>query len=372
MHATTEHLFKIVLLYLALFTLNAHAVVSEDLTIGSAKALGLGNAVTADPPGIDSVHFNPAGLARMKGRQFELKIFGGAASVEMEFDDHYTDSWTEKMFKTREGSPDDFVDDEVLGKTSEIEGLAAMLPWTGLVELPTALVAPLGGASFSPEGTNYTIATNVYPVLAGGFTRAEDDPGRFLGTQLAFSVITYFAPSIGFKFNDEISLGAAITFNYVGVGVDLDFREPNLAISYLEDIRAGKCADPNNTNNFLEISDFFPCLPPEEALRPYDVLGRVVIETEKMLSVGVNLGILWEVTPWMTIGAVYQSPIDMDMDGDFSFVQSDPLLNFITKMDDSFYGILSNGPKSIAALTKREVTGKANLKMEYPEHYAIG
>ena len=128
MHVSTQFLPKLVLPCLALLATNAQAVVSEDLTIGSAKALGLGNAVTADPPGIDSVHFNPAGLARMKGRQFELKIFGGAASVEMGFDDYYTDSWTEKMFKTREGSPDDFVDDEVLGQTSEIEGWRRCCP----------------------------------------------------------------------------------------------------------------------------------------------------------------------------------------------------------------------------------------------------
>ena len=53
---------------------HGHAALVENLTLGNAKALALANAVTADPPGIDSIHFNPAGLAAMKGRQSNLKI----------------------------------------------------------------------------------------------------------------------------------------------------------------------------------------------------------------------------------------------------------------------------------------------------------
>ena len=50
---------------------------TDSLTIGSAKALSLGHAVTADPPNIDSIHFNPAGLIRLKGRQMHLKAVVG-------------------------------------------------------------------------------------------------------------------------------------------------------------------------------------------------------------------------------------------------------------------------------------------------------
>ncbi|MCG8314733.1 MAG: outer membrane protein transport protein [Pseudomonadales bacterium] len=368
-----QNVIKIALSTLAmLLTANAHAVVSESLTIGSAKALGLGHAVTADPPGIDSVHFNPAGLTRLEGRQYELKIFGGIASVEMTFDDHYTDTWTEKIEQNREGAPADYTYDEVLGQTSKLDGLAAMLPGVGLTGLPAVLAAPLGGASYSPPGSNFTFANNVYPILAGGFTRSDTDPGRFVGRQLGFSVFSYFSPSFAVKVTEDLSFGATVTFNYSAVGVDLDFREPNLLISYLEDLRAGKCNDLSNPDQFLEISDFFPCTDPDHTLKLYDVLGRVTINTEKMLSLGFNLGVLWDVTPWLSIGAVYQSPIDMDMEGDFSFEQSDSLLNFINAMDVHFGNILSNGPKNIAALTKRTVEGKARLKMEYPEHFAFG
>src|ERR1035437_9432576 len=45
---------------------SAHAALNDTLLI-SPTAMSLGNAVTADPPGIESIHFNPAGLARMTG-----------------------------------------------------------------------------------------------------------------------------------------------------------------------------------------------------------------------------------------------------------------------------------------------------------------
>ena len=65
--------------YLALaaaiaFSSGVNAQLLHNVTIGNPKALGLGNAVTADPPGIDSIHFNPAGLAKIKGRQMNIKL----------------------------------------------------------------------------------------------------------------------------------------------------------------------------------------------------------------------------------------------------------------------------------------------------------
>ena len=44
----------------------ARAALTENLTT-NVTAMALGNAVTADPPGIGSIHFNPAGLARLEG-----------------------------------------------------------------------------------------------------------------------------------------------------------------------------------------------------------------------------------------------------------------------------------------------------------------
>ena len=87
-----------------LITANANAVITDNLTIGNAKALALGHAVTADPPGIDSIHYNPAGLVRLKGRQAELKFVAGQLGVELKFDNAYTPSWSAKLAAAEQGA----------------------------------------------------------------------------------------------------------------------------------------------------------------------------------------------------------------------------------------------------------------------------
>ncbi len=57
--------FCLSLFALALFSKGASAQLTDNLSLGNPKALALGHAVTADPPGIDSIHYNPAGLAKI-------------------------------------------------------------------------------------------------------------------------------------------------------------------------------------------------------------------------------------------------------------------------------------------------------------------
>src|SRR5690554_7819876 len=62
----------------------AQAQLAQNLTI-HPKALALGNAVTADPPGIMAVYFNPAGLTKLVGRQFEINLLGVYLDVDADF-----------------------------------------------------------------------------------------------------------------------------------------------------------------------------------------------------------------------------------------------------------------------------------------------
>ncbi|MCG8671908.1 MAG: outer membrane protein transport protein [Pseudomonadales bacterium] len=370
----------------SLFAVNsAQAVLTDNITIGNAKALGLGHAVTADPPGIDSVHFNPAGLTRLEGRQQEIKVISGFFNIELEFGKDYTDSWERRLYggNTPEdkanaiaSSPDGFFYDESNGATSETEGAALMLPFVGLTEIPVIL-APLGGASYSPPDSKITFATNVYSPLMVGFNRADDDPGRFMGEKLAFSLITYFSPSVAVQVTDTLSIGAAITFNYAGVGLDLAFREPNFGLRWLEELRKESCGltEPNVSLGF---SDFLPCIDDDESVLLYDTLGRLKFEVENNLTFGMNLGVLWEATPWLSLGAVYQAPVEMDMEGEFSWDQGDSLLNFFQQLEGSLsdqFGFpidFAAIDPSLGALVNPRTEGKAKVNMTMPAHMSFG
>ena len=68
----------------ALGSLPAHAALTENLAV-SPVAMSLGNAVTADPPGLDSIHFNPAGLAKITSDTRSDTIFGAVLRTTADF-----------------------------------------------------------------------------------------------------------------------------------------------------------------------------------------------------------------------------------------------------------------------------------------------
>ncbi|MDX1694040.1 MAG: outer membrane protein transport protein [Ketobacteraceae bacterium] len=368
-------------LLISLTVPTAHAVLTDNITIGNAKALGLGNAVTADPPGIDSVHFNPAGLTRLEGRQQELKVITGFFNIQLEFGDDYTEVWKGEDYlgSVPDGAPEGFFYDESKGATSETEGAALMLPFVGLTEIPVIL-APLGGASYSPPGSKVTFATNVYSPLMVGFNRSDDDPGRFMGEKLAFSLITYFSPSVAIQLTDTLSIGGTITFNYAGVGLDLAFREPNFGLQWLERLRQESCDNVVTPDDeFLGFSDFIPCISEDQSVRLYDTLGRLQFEVENGLTFGMNVGVLWEPKPWLSLGAVYQSAVDMDMEGWFSWDQGQSLLNFFQQLEGGLgekfdmpgMRFSDLGP-AFGALVEPRTTGKAKVQMTMPAHFSFG
>lgn len=177
----------------------SYAVITDNLTIGSAKAMSLGNAVTADPPGIDSTHYNPAGLASIKGAQKEVKVIAALFDISMQLGDRDPD--TQKQIDDHQNSghfPASFTQDDAYRSVSHTEGAAVVLPGVGLINLPLLLGA-FGGLSYSPPGSDMTFSTSAYAPFFLGFTRAEDDPGRFMGTKFAIVLVNYFTPSVAIK-----------------------------------------------------------------------------------------------------------------------------------------------------------------------------
>lgn len=345
---------------------DCNAVLTDNLTIGNAKAIGLGHAVTADPPGIDAIHFNPAGLAELRGRQSQYKLISGDFSVVLEFGDYMEERQDLIDEKQADGNfPDGFFTDSAKNTTSETEGATLMLPFVGMTDIPV-LLGVVGGASYSPPGSNFTFATGVYTPLAVGFNRADDDPGRFIGSRLSLFRLTYFAPTLAYRLSETLSLGAGINFSYSGVGLDLNFRGPHVGLISLAEIQQQWCDQQQ--------------APPIDVcggqLPLYGELGELSVAVEDPLSLGINVGALWQPMPWLSVGAVYQSESDMNMEGEFTWNSSDSWVNFLEPIiaDDlyqgasDFIGLLGwSLPQG-----KPNLHGKASLDMTMPEHFALG
>lgn len=355
----------------SLYSSTSHAVLTDSLTVGSAKALSLGNAVTADPPGIDSIHFNPAGLAALKGRQYQLKVIGAAFNVKLKFGDYVPErkAWMDDM-RSKGYLPESWFNDVAHNSVSNTEGAALMLPGLGMTDLPV-MIGPMGGFTYNPPGSDATFANSVYTPMAVGFYRADDDPGRFIGKRLSFTLLSYFTPSFAYQFNDEWSFGATLTFNYAGAGIDLPFRSGQTSLGFLAEVQHQTC--PSNPSAAI----CNPDNPNAPTINLYDQEGELIVEAENPMTLGFNAGVLWHPVEWATFGAVYQAPVKMNMKGTFTWDNGASWNAFIAPLMAKT-GSYEAANKLLGALGwslpegKPHTTGVTKVNMTMPAHYAFG
>ena len=324
-----------------LFSQRVSAELAQNLSIGNPKALALGNAVTADPPGIDSIHFNPAGLTRLKGRLQQTKLIVADVSITGEFrSNEEFDAFQEEVG----------IYDPVANTDSELSSAAAYLPFYGFTELPVA-GGILGGASVSSKDSNMTFATSVYMPFAMGMVRDDDDPGRHAGRKMAATRLTYFSPSIGLKITDNFSVGASVGFSYVGMALDLDFRLSNNTITSVASGLNDICG--TNGDSFGDVCG--------EEFNTFSTLIRMEGEFEKPLSLTMNVGFLWDVTPWLTWGLVWQSSASDELEGDLRLTFSDEVWRVVEALGE--FGV---------EMDSRTLEYKASQEMLLAQHISTG
>lgn len=330
------------------------AQLGQNLPVASAKANSLGNAVTADPPGIDSIHFNPAGLARLPGSEIQLK--GVMAILES--------SASFQSTKGYENMLNYFgFEDPYANRDSKVDGLAVLMPFAGIIKLDTWAGGGLGGIAYRPRGSPLTFATAVYTPLIGGlYIKGDDDPGIFSGRTRAVTRLTYLSPSVAYQMTPDFAVGASLGVSYFGIGLDMDLRFPNLILSGVGGISNAIC----RLN-----SSFAPCAG---SLSPVTPLANINLLLEDYMSTTMNFGFLWSATEWLDVGVVYQSASSDSLKGDMTIEYKPDLANYLNGYRTAFNGTplqlaldLINFPKN----TSSDVTtGTVNL--DYPEHFAIG
>ncbi len=360
----------------------AHASFTDSLTIGNAKALSLGHAVTADPPGIDSIYFNPAGLTRLKGRQLHLKgVFGiFETNYELgeygEYEQGLIDQLAELKWPGSNGNlpPEGqaYFYDEAHNSKSEVEGPTVMLPG-GMVDLPFA-GGFMGGASYSPPGSPYTFATNVYTPMMSGYHRADDDPGRFFQKRGAFTLLTYFSPSIGIQISDEVQLGAALNFSYAGFGLDIPAREPHLLLFYygFPSVQENFCNDDGTPTG---VPDINLC----HVVSPYQTYGNLLIEADQPIVFSYNIGLLWSPQPWLTLGLSYNSAVKTHLKGEYDF-PIEPYFKqvLLDAMSGSLWPTLITTVNALGLSlptyeqTATQGSGDVDVRYEIPQHVSAG
>jgi long-subunit fatty acid transport protein len=342
----------------------AQAQLTQNLTL-HPKALALGNAVTADPPGIMAIHYNPAGLTKLDGRQLEVVLMNILLDIKATFTapDGY------EIFNIDGLETDPLTGDQrdpVANSTSHTHNVALYLPGFGILRTPPGpAVAPSAGISIKPPGSKLTFGNAFFLPMAAGFYRDEEDPGRYMPQATALQRTTYLSPTVGYEINDKWAVGAGIHISHMGLAVDQYMRAPNLLLGVAETLQTA-----------------FNCESGDEPLQPWlalcggnvgpwDDIGVLSLNMQETVSPTYALGVLWEPTDWFTWGASYTSEADMNMKGTFQIQYTEDWSGFWQRLNNSVLGAISSAILSLPSGAPKEA-GNVSMDLVYPQHFQTG
>lgn len=356
----------------------ARAELATNMAV-DVRAMSMGNAVTADPPGIMSVHFNPAGLTHLKGRRMDLQFLGVNFSVENTFTAPagynvfgYSDDPVVCADLPNDGSS---VCHQFKEGQSTVSGISLYLPIIDkMINLPPGplLAGPLPAFSINPPGSKFTFATATYLPMAAGLYHDKDDPGNFMGKQMALERITYLSPSVGYKINDAWSVGASIGFSYQAIALDTDFRAPNMLMGFARTLYENICAPFRGQSNLaLDIFLFGVCRP-NEGLGPFQNMASLNVSMTQRFSPSWNLGVLWEPVDWFAWGAVWQSEVKTHMNGNFKIEYAQATQDTINGIGGSPTGAIGLAVLGIPTHINAEDVGQISMDLTMPAHFQTG
>ena len=342
----------------------AQAQLTQNLTL-HPKALALGNAVTADPPGLMAIHYNPAGLTKLDGRQLEVNVLSIYLDIDADFiaDEDY------EIFGIKGLETDPLTGkqrDPVANTRSHTNNVALYVPGYGILRLPPGpAVAPSAGISIKPPGSKLTFANAFYMPMAAGFYREKDDPGRYQPQAATLQRTTYLSPTVGYEINDEWSVGAGIQLSHFGFAADQYMRAPNMLIGVAE-----------------VLQDAFNCESGDEPLQPWlalcggnvgpwDDIGAMNLNLQETISPTYALGVMWEPTDWFRWGASYTSEADMNLKGQFEIQYTDDWSGFWQSVNGSVLGAITSAILSLPSGAPREA-GNVSMDLVYPQHFQTG
>lgn len=338
----------------------SQAAMTENLAT-SVTAMSLGNAVTADPPGIESIHFNPAGLARLDGTRVTNSVF--AARFR---------SWAD--FRQPEGfSIGSWDDDPLAGTQTGNFQQSLYVPFRGVPGSSFPLLVGAGlGLSYQPPNSRFTFATATYLPQAVGFTRTDDDdPARYNGRMAVIQRLVYLSPSVGFKVSDTLSVGIAVPVAHQAFALDTDMRTPNDFLGIVGKLQSAFC--PDNGGNPIDVFFFGLCSGGKEGrLNPFKKAARLQIDATAPVDLSMNAGVLWEPYEWISVGAVYRGGSDAVLRGRYRFDTEPMLREFSAGLYKSLLGPIVAAMFGIPPVIPKVQEGDMTMVLPHPRHLQVG
>lgn len=360
-------------------TNSAYAALGQNLSV-DLRALSLGNAVTADPPGINSIHFNPAGLTQIKGLQTDVQGILAHFDIKRDFKapagyNVFGFSDDPIVCNDSPDNPSSLCTDYKGWVSGDVEYASLYVPvLKKIVDMGEGmpLAAPTGGIAYNPPGSKITYATAAYAPLIAGFGAEDGNPGNFMGQQVALERITYLSPSAAYKVNDNWSVGASIGMSYQAVALKSDLRFPNELIGVLRMIDEAVCAPFLENGNIVTDLLLFGMCNGDEGLDPFKKFATIDVALEQTLTPSYNLGVLWEPSDDFALGLVYQSSSKMNLKGRYKIENEKAPRELIRGLNSSATGQILAAILGFPGYVPAVDSGLISMDLNYPAHFQAG
>ncbi|HUN54474.1 MAG TPA: outer membrane protein transport protein [Smithella sp.] len=295
----------------------AEAMFTEDVAI-DPEAISLANTVTARPPGIAALHYNPAGLSLMGDGDFITQGLVGAVIKK-------TNTFTQDPnYRGFNDIHDNLIKDPLAGTSGTNNNGIAYIPILDITLKWPVLPLPLSGLSHREPGSNWTFGFSIYTPYAGGWNCNSDDPSRFDGQSLYLQHLIYFGPGVSYRVSKTFSIGASFGAGQTAMGIGTDVRAPNAIVNIT---RALGDATQGGANPISDLTIPLPLFG--GGLGIYEPVGNLSIAMRDDFSPSYTLGALWEPYDWLSFGLSYNSAIDVHMTGKYIFSYSQQFQNMV-------------------------------------------
>lgn len=362
--------FSLVLIILILLRPHScQAQLGENLFSISAKAISLGNAVTADYVGLDSIHFNPAALSQLPKNRKVTDIKGvmlpyGKRTSRLSDDrlGHYTN--LNLIYESSDGEicqNQCLLKDEDQTDFKQID-IAPNKEKTSEIFVPIPFPIYLPNIGYNPPNSDFSFGFATFVPLAIAWNFATNDPFRYPVPSVALVRFTFAAPAFSYDITDRFSVGMALKFTKTFVKAELDYRLPNLVLGGVNKALNDLCEDQNSAQN----SECFGVVDPLSPLSSLLHAETNTIRSDRV-SLGLNFGIQARLTNWLTWGLSWRSTESERLKGSAYVELNNGLESLLVNLDR-----LSGGLSGDLFIEGIPETVDVAIDIEMPQHIATG
>lgn len=363
------------------YAVEVNAAYNEQMAIDPVS-IALANTVTARPPGMASVHFNPAGLSKLPAGKLKASGFAHARvykTLTTREDDDFMG------FMNVFGNPNapeygptgwepenqvkGYYTDPLDGQSETNTSSDLFFPVVGRLHF---IAAPTSAQSYRKPGSRWTFARAVAIPFSGGMSNTSPNPGdpnRYNSTHLHFYRINYLSPGAAYRVSDTLSIGLTAAAGMTLFGLERDVRSTSHMTALTRVL-----GDATRDLEIPVISE--QTLPPPwfgGGIHPFRPVAHLEVEMQDYFSPSYNIGLLWEPDKHFSFGAVYQSPIKNELTGKYRFTYTTQWMRFIDWNDASPMLVTRSAMFDLPMGVVPYQSGTCQmLNFQYPQRVQVG